>query len=46
MIMAAQQGKLPDEDAASKAKQPELSKQKVLRAFEINKKETFEALGK
>ena len=47
MLMAAQQGKLPDEDAAEKAKkQPTLDKQKTLKAFELTKKHTMDALGK
>ena len=48
MLMAAQQGKLPDEDAAEKAKkkQPTLDKSKTLRAFELTKKHTMDALGK
>mmetsp|Transcript_20830 Transcript_20830/g.25511 ORF Transcript_20830/g.25511 Transcript_20830/m.25511 type:complete len:243 (+) Transcript_20830:44-772(+) len=47
MLMAAQQGKLPEEDAAEKAKAaPALSKQKTLTAFELTKKHTMEALGK
>ena len=47
MLMAAQQGKLPDEDAAEKAKkQPALNKSKTLKAFELTKKHTMDALGK
>lgn len=47
MLMAAQNGKLPDEDAASQAKkQPELSKQKILKAFEVNKRNTIDVFGK
>lgn len=47
MLMAAQNGKLPDEDADSQAKkQPELSKQKILKAFEVNKRNTIDAFGK
>lgn len=38
MLMAAQQGKLPDEEAIAKAKAaPKLAKAKTLKAFETSK---------
>ena len=45
MLMAAQQGKLPDEEGAEKAP-PKLSKQKTLQAFELTKQHTMDALAK
>ena len=45
--MAAQQGKLPDETAVAAAKdKPKLEKSKVLKAFEVSKALTMEAMKK
>ena len=45
MLMAAQQGKLPDEDALAKAKAaPKLAKAKTLKAFEVSKQLTMNAM--
>ena len=47
MIMAAQQGKLPDEDAIAKAKsRPKLEKAKTLKAFQASKQLTMDAMKK
>lgn len=46
-LMAAQQGKLPDENDQPKAEEaPKLSKQKTLDAFELTKQHTIDALSK
>ena len=45
MIMAAQQGKLPTEEALAEAKRrPKLEKSKTLKAFEESKKLTMDAM--
>lgn len=44
MLMAAQQGKLPDESAPAPSNEPKLTKQKTLQAFEESKKLTMEAM--
>jgi len=44
--MAAQQGKLPDENADKANAAPALTKQKTLKAFELTKKHTMDALAK
>jgi hypothetical protein len=45
MIMAAQQGKLPDEDALAKAKsRPKLDRAKTLKAFAKSKTLTIDAM--
>jgi len=47
VLMAAQQGKLPDENAMADAKKkPKLEKSKVLKAFEVSKALTMEAMVK
>lgn len=47
MIMAAQQGKLPSDDALAKAKKsPKLEKQKTLTAFQTSKQLTMDAMKK
>lgn len=47
VLMAAQQGKLPDENAVAAAKdKPKLEKSKVLKAFEVSKALTMEAMKK
>jgi len=47
MIMAAQQGKLPSDDAMSKAKsRPKLEKSKTLTAFQTSKQLTMDAMKK
>ena len=45
MIMAAQQGKLPDERKVEEAKaKPKLEKSLTLRAFEVSKRLTMDAM--
>ena len=45
MIMAAQQGKLPSEDAIAEAKRrPKLEKAKTLKAFQSSKALTMDAM--
>ena len=47
MIMAAQQGKLPDDRKVEEAKaKPKLEKSLTLRAFEVSKRLTMEAMQK
>ena len=47
MIMAAQQGKLPSDDAIAQAKsRPKLEKAKTLKAFQASKQLTMDAMKK
>ena len=47
MIMAAQQGKLPSEEALAEAKRrPKLEKSKTLKAFQESKTLTMDAMKK